>query len=785
MQDEEASTSNSIVGAVTHSTVVQVRDAHSVVVNADTMRSTHLSDPTHWPLAREWDPIAAGVQRARSGALDTGIPPYVDRDVDGELCALVKAADTAGGLVLLVGDSAAGKSRAAFEAVRAVLSEHRVACPAAAGDLLPIIDMICRADGRWVLWLDDMDAFLGPDALDQNVLAVCRRLRVPVVATMRTSLFKIFHPASHKSSPSESVVQQRARIGARVLEMADLVELKRIWTGPELDRARAHNDDRLTEAITNNGLYGVAEYLVAGPSIWSEWQRSTGVVGEARGPALVAAAVDLARTGLPGPYPEELIVDLHVHHLSSQGGALLRPEPLPEAWTWASRVRFGATSPLLPAGENLWHVFPYLVDGVERLIPCPPVLDVVWPRAVEHAANTDLMNIAVRAAEAETPVSYGVAEEIWRPMSAEDHPDAVWATHNLGVLCEANGRDDEAREFFERAAASGNGSAAFNMAVICKQSGDMESARKWSLRSTEAGYAPAFFQVGFDLEDQGRLDEAAEWYRRGAELGEHRSATNLGKILSSTGRENEALPWYHLAEQSGDEIATYNIGRSHHVAGRLDSAEHWYRIAFDRGFAVAAENLGVLRWTLGDHEGAAEWFRRSVEAGNLDAASKLGKLFEKIGDDDRAEHWFAHAADAGHMPSLYALAALFHRLDRHEECLDRLQVAAADGEFLATAMLGDFLYELGRVEEAVPHLTSTAESGHVNSAYNLGTIYANVNDIDESARWYRHAAESGDAQAAMNLAEVLFRSGRLASAVWWVGKARALLTTSTAAAQDS
>jgi hypothetical protein len=51
------------------------------------------------------------------------LPPYVPRDVDADLRTAITAAGREGGLVLLVGGSSVGKTRALFEAVRAVLAE--------------------------------------------------------------------------------------------------------------------------------------------------------------------------------------------------------------------------------------------------------------------------------------------------------------------------------------------------------------------------------------------------------------------------------------------------------------------------------------------------------------------------------------------------------------------------------------------------------------------------------------------------------------------------------------
>jgi hypothetical protein len=61
----------------------------------------------------------------------------------------------AGGFVLLAGDSAAGKSRAAFEAMTATLPGHLLTCPASRDAVTAAVARAAQAR-RCVLWLDDL-----------------------------------------------------------------------------------------------------------------------------------------------------------------------------------------------------------------------------------------------------------------------------------------------------------------------------------------------------------------------------------------------------------------------------------------------------------------------------------------------------------------------------------------------------------------------------------------------------------------------------------------------------
>ena len=87
------------------------------------------------------------------------------RDVDGELQRRLAVS----GFVLVVGDSTAGKSRAASEAI-AVLPDHVLVVPQNRESISVAID---KAAGtrRCVLWLDDLERYLGPGGLTRAGVA--------------------------------------------------------------------------------------------------------------------------------------------------------------------------------------------------------------------------------------------------------------------------------------------------------------------------------------------------------------------------------------------------------------------------------------------------------------------------------------------------------------------------------------------------------------------------------------------------------------------------------------
>ncbi len=114
-----------------------------------------------FPLVRDLhDPVAVGVHPAETieqGGVVDRVPAYVTRDMEPHLHAALRR----GGFVLLVGESTAGKTRAAFEAIRLLHPDYYFVAPSAREAVEVLLDDWGAVD-RFVVWLDDLERFLGP-----------------------------------------------------------------------------------------------------------------------------------------------------------------------------------------------------------------------------------------------------------------------------------------------------------------------------------------------------------------------------------------------------------------------------------------------------------------------------------------------------------------------------------------------------------------------------------------------------------------------------------------------
>ncbi|KPI01835.1 Tetratricopeptide TPR_2 repeat-containing protein [Actinobacteria bacterium OK074] len=608
-----------------------------------------LHDPDSWPVAENIDPWAHGARPTRRRPGLEPLPPYVARETDGELNSALVRAGSEGGLVVVRGEPYAGKTRTALAVAAEVLTGFRVFAPAPKEDLRALPTMLRNRQDRCALWLDDLDGHLGDGGLESRLLAQLTELKVIVLATMREAAY------------DEYWDQPRGR---RVLELAQIVDLPREWTGAERERAAAADDPRLTDAARRSGPEGIAAYLTVGPMLWEEWQRARRADRHPRGYALVRAAVDLARCGLRGPLAQDLLVAVHERCAPVAG---MQRESVADALAWAEREREGLL-PLLRrrSAKGMWEVSPYLVDTAEQEEGFPP--PEIWMRGYALGvarSNTayDVETVAARTRAAFTP--------------AAEAGDGG-AMHALGVLAESLGEAVEAEAWFRRATEAGWAEAPGRLGRILAERGEGKEAEPFLETAAAAGDPGAAALLGKLLRER-----AVRWLEAGAAGGDGEAAHTLGDVLLGSGRGQESLHWYTKAAEAGrGEVAT-SLGRLMRMRNNLSDAELWFRHGVALGDPQAIYALGLLLHRMGNREEEAEqYFRQAVAAGadtkaavtlgtilskraatleeglallrdagrkgDTEAAYRLGVLLETLGQADEADMWSAEAAERGY-----------------------------------------------------------------------------------------------------------------------------------------
>jgi hypothetical protein len=292
----------------------QARDEQTARTGAN---SPQQAAPTgHGLIIGEWDPVALGVHRAIGGG---ALPGYVQRPHDDLLRAVLDPGVTASRIVVLRGGSSTGKTRAAYEAIRERLPDWRVdhvQTPAV---------LAARINGglapRTVVWLDELRHFANHDTAIFGELndLLARTQSVVVIATLWPAhwgaythyapplpgqpdnlavLNQVLERLPELSGPDTKVIPSRGGV----------IDVPDRFTLPELVRAVQERNRAVIAAIRAAKAVGtpgmVAQYLAGVPDLERHY---AGPGADPYGQAVITAAMDMARLGHAGPYPEALL----------------------------------------------------------------------------------------------------------------------------------------------------------------------------------------------------------------------------------------------------------------------------------------------------------------------------------------------------------------------------------------------------------------------------------------------------------------------------------------------
>ncbi len=701
----------------------RLRDNHGVVIQAGAIHGpvtvNFPATPTpEWvdgaQLIQQSNIGKLGVHHALPGSDGAELPPYVARDVDGELDERLAAVAAAprGGLVLVTGASTAGKTRALAAALGRTLPDRMLVAPPEDADLRPLPGWLkeraAQAPRGWVVWLDDLDRHLGASGLTPALVSGLGQVGAVVAATIRREHLEALRPSTTAAEG----------MGYAVLKTPPVI-VERLWNPQERERARASGDERLIGAADDT-RFGVAEQLAAGPLLRQTW-RSGPESGHPRGYAMVAAAVGLAEAGVSGALTREQIQAAHVAYLPA-------PPPLPEeadrAWAWAVHQRSGLAGLLVPVDHEgrRWRAFDYLTTQ-------GPLPATVWRTALDIASDQDLLAVGLTANKAEL---YDVAEEAFLRSAKQGDDEAMF---NLASLLKETGRAREAKAWYRRAAGLDHDYAILALGLMFREEGRAKKAEAWFRRGAELGQLESMFVLGITLTDRGRIREAVPWFQRAAELGNTGSMVTLGVLAQNEKKWTVAETWFRQAADRGDSEAVEYLTELWQETGRPAEIEIWYRQAAERGDLGSMVELGHLLEDAGRLTEAESWFRRAAERDDLDAMNFLGYLLEDVGRPTEAETWYRKAAERNSPSAITSLGAL------------------AEGA--------------GRLTEAEDRYRKAAGQGYAPAVHCLGILAENAGLLAEAEAWYRKAAEQEYAPAMTGLANLLRSTGRPGEAEAW------------------
>jgi tetratricopeptide (TPR) repeat protein len=524
------------------------------------------------PLVLGVSPLELGVKPAIdigiSGGLNSSgryadLPPYVIRDGDSAL----EVAIARGGIVLLHGRAASGKSRSAYEAIRRLRGKSALLVPAYPAALRELLDAGYRVANA-IVWLDDLEQYLIPDGLDLGLLEqLCPsgRQDVTIVSTIRDEELARWRQAGLADYGNNDVATRRLerRISQVIMQLPRerLIAVGQYLTDAERKPLISGKlDSRVTAALEAgerpDSSVGFAEYLAAGPAMMDRWSVGDGPLFDV-GQALVSAAVDCRRAGHNRPLHSDILARLHRRYVSPARRDRADLPSVEQGFEWACQPVLGASSCLSPRQGARYLASDYLLDRTQAGIG--PLAGTIVPDEVWNAllAIDDPHEIVSVGGHAYWAGRQDIAETAYRLAAEAGEAGGII---NLGELLADEGRIDEAEEHWRRAAYDGWYDAMYELAVILEERGDLESAKYWYRRAAEADDPRAMNALGLLAEAEEKSDEAESWYRQAANVEEivflkHTdSMRNLASLLRKQGKAVDADYWDRIAAEHEERI---------------------------------------------------------------------------------------------------------------------------------------------------------------------------------------------------------------------------------------
>ncbi|WP_242890940.1 hypothetical protein [Actinomadura litoris] len=400
--------------------------------------------------AEQWGPWRLGVHPVIKGG---PLPAYTHRAHDHLLYAVLNPRVAANRLVVLRGGSSTGKSRAAYEAVRARLPNARVYYPPTVAALDALLDQGIAA--RSVLWLNELRHY-AEDSGGQAVLArlagvLPGRDHVLVITSVWPQYWGAYTADPHAGPGVADPVRASRALLTALPELSGMpprdidparggvIDVPEAFTDDDLKRARRHGNALLDEAMAAAQRAGsagqLAQYLAGVPALLAHYH---GPGADPYGHALITAAMDAVRLGCRRPLSRELLQEAAVGYLADGERAVTDQawrQAMSRAWDNATAILKGAIRPLEPVppedgvGVAGYRLTDYLdqFGRTHRKEQIPP--RSFWTAAAHHAHPDDASPLADHAH------GYGLLRDcaqLYKNAAAHGSPhDATWLIRHL------------------------------------------------------------------------------------------------------------------------------------------------------------------------------------------------------------------------------------------------------------------------------------------------------------------------------------------------------------------
>ncbi|MGW4543589.1 hypothetical protein ACWEOP_37715 [Streptomyces chartreusis] len=584
----------------------------------------------------QWDAHLLEVHPAGGvdGALPDGtataagpvLPGYVARPHDQALARAVQdvlAGDSR--IVVVVGASSTGKTRACWEAVQP-LAEHgwRLWHPFAPTRWEAALDGILRVRPRTVVWLNDTQHYVGDlrhgEKIAAHLHALLTRPEAGPVLVLGTLWPEYAVQYTALPQPHERDLHSRTR----ELLAGRLLTVPAGFTEDEIGQAAvlaAKGDALLADTLTRTSTDGrVTQDLAGAPELLRRYAQAS---PPAR--ALIEAAMDACRLGLVVPLPVSFLIEAAAGYLDDHDFDQLTDDWEDRALHELTRPVHGKHAPLRRARSRpdaaLPGTAPSTADAVEQG-PAFRLADYLEQRG--RRERHDL-----------TP-----PDSFWH--AAHTHLSRTDDLIELARAAQRRDLDQWASHLRYRAADLGDFNSLYVLALMRERAGDHAGAEVLYRQAAAAGDVDALHDLALMLERAGNHRQAEDVARQATAAGSIDTFYDLARLREAAGDDEGARDLYRQAAAAEGATALAEAARRRENHGDLAAAEDLYHQAADAGHRSALSALARLREQAGDLTGAQALFQQAADADDLTAIYDLARIKRKAGPPSETDPALPH-----------------------------------------------------------------------------------------------------------------------------------------------
>jgi TPR repeat protein/transcriptional regulator with XRE-family HTH domain len=632
-----------------------------------------------------WDPHTLEVHPAGPAQEKPGsgspaqrvLPGYVLRGHDGVLAEAVgEAGRGRSRIVVLVGTSSTGKTRACWEAIGPLAEKGwRLWHPFDPTRAEAALEDLHHVRPRTVVWLNEAQHYFGDRAVGERIAAAVHHLLVSPergpVLVLGTLWPEYAHQYTALPAPGREDPHSRVRelLSGHTLTVPESFDAKALAAAAVL----AGDGDRLlADALSRVSEGGrVAQDLAGAPQLLSRYAHATPAAR-----ALLEVAMDARRLGVGLHLPQAFLTDAACDYLTDTDYDQLTDDWAERAYAELAEPVHGKQAPLrratprsprrpptptttgTPAPPSVGPVF-RLADYLEqsgrtnRRHLCPP--GSFWHAAHTHLTHPDDLNDLTQAAQERHRLQW--AHHLRHRAADRGNPDAL---AHLAEMQERAGDLEGAEALARKAADRGSTNTLVRLAVMRARARDLEGAERCLRQAADRGNTYALVRLAELREKTGDREDAEALLRQAADHGNGYAQARLA----------------HMQEKAGDHEGAENLTRH---SAELRLGERWEKTRVHEGAPTRARHhsadratnntlarLAEMREKTGDRKRAENLARKAADHGDSYALARLAEIREKAGDRESAENLARQTADHGNtnntLARLAGMPAMFNRL---------------------------------------------------------------------------------------------------------------------------